>query len=192
MPIVILLLIVSVLNGCKFWTATSAEEEFAKRGFTLHSSWNGFQKTEKLPSDSDSLFAFALPSGEILRVQFFENLPVDQAKSLARDRSLAIQRLFADREVPYVGKVSAAESCVSKNQINAQFVDRADGFQLEYQLRATKNFVFGACSESEDIYNTKYIIQYCQNSGTLTEAKLFRKIGEDSRSKEPLMECAQK
>jgi hypothetical protein len=192
MRIEALVLFVGLLQGCSFFVKPAAEEEFVKRGFVLQSEWSGFKKIDPLPSDSKSLLAFANSQGEILRLQFFEKLSLAEAKDLARQRSLTIQQLFADREVPYVGKVSTAESCLSKNRVNAQILDTKDGFLLEFQLRATKMFVFGACSETEDYYSTKFIVRYCQKGATLVEAKLFQKIGAEFHSDKPLVECAEK
>ncbi len=187
------LLFISILflasfSSCIF-SDSSAETILRKNGLRLGVGWKDFKLVENLNSDPEDIFTLKNSRQEILRILFFHGLERDQAIKIAQSRSLAVRSLFASRDVPYIGKVSKTESCLSLNKVFSEIEGTEYGFSLLFQLMATKLYVYGSCSEADDYYKSRYMIKYCQKSKTLVEAKLFTEKSQEFSDSNDVIEC---
>ncbi len=86
---------------------------------------------------------------------------------------LMIASLFESQTLPYQGAVSQSSTCISHNTKNPTISENDYQKSYEFQLMANKNFVFGTCIESQDIYKTHYLILFCKKTNLLFEIKHF-------------------
>ena len=185
----IFLLLGVFTSSCQLFTSNELDRQLKKNGFRMSEGWGTFESFTGLEADHSQIQTFKNAKGEILRVLFFENISREQAIQLAKNRSLTIVGLFATKDAPYLGKISATESCLSKNKVDSTIENLSDGFFLRYSLMANSNFVYGSCSEKEDIFRSFYLVRYCESSRTLAEAKIFVGLDQEFSNQNFNLEC---
>ncbi len=167
------LIVTAILPSCQFFKTNELNANLEKNGFRLEKEWGEFKPFQGLEADNSQVKTYKNANDELLRIVFFPEMGPEDAFQLAKNRSLAVSSLFSAKDAPYLGQISVTESCLSKNKVSSSIENRDDGFSLRYSLMATSNFVYGSCSEKEDIFQSYYLIRYCQKSRTLVEAKIF-------------------
>lgn len=166
-------LVAVMLPSCQFFRTNELNALLSRNGFRLEKEWGEFKPFQGLEADNSQIKTYKNANDEILRIVFFPEMTPEDALQLAKNRSLAVSSLFTTKDAPYLGQISVTENCLSKNKVSSSIENKDDGFSLRYSLMATSNFVFGSCSEKEDIFQSYYLIRYCQKNRTLVEAKIF-------------------
>lgn len=185
----IFLLLGVFTSSCQFFSSNKFDRQLEKKGFRMNEGWGIFKPFEGLESDHPQIQTYKNSKDEILRIVFFDNISRQEAFQLAKNRSLTIVGLFATKDAPYLGKISATESCLSKNKVDSTIENLSDGFFLRYSLMANSNFVYGSCSEKEDIFRSFYLVRYCESSRTLAEAKIFVGLDQEFSNQNFNLEC---
>lgn len=183
------LVLMVILPSCQFFRSNELNANLEKNGFRLGKEWGEFKPFQGLEADNAQIKTYKNANDELLRIVFFQDMAPEDAFQLAKNRSLAVSSLFSAKDAPYLGQISVTESCLSKNKVSSSIENKEDGFSLLYSLMATSNFVYGSCSEKEDIFQSYYLIRYCQKSRTLVEAKIFVGRNKNFSSSNFSLEC---
>jgi hypothetical protein len=91
----------------------------------------------------------------------------------ARRREFSLNSLMASHTDPYYGLHTPSETCAEGRMSNFNSQSSASELILGKNLFATKNHVFGACSESLDIYKSQVMWIFCKQTRHAFELRYF-------------------
>ncbi len=123
--------------------------------------------------DAQGWTTFAISETETLKVRALLNLDAEAAKRLLSFKAQNIYALYQPETDPYFGTMDATGKCRTEVDISPSIQKDSLSDSLVFNLLATRDFIYGTCTESQEVYRSQYLVVYCRQAKAVYEVKYF-------------------